>query len=330
MNSRKTGPVPVQQSLWIGKEDPVRDVWTGVLKSALQKHVRRGETDLALPVAAELLKRAKTEFFQRWPVIVAEDVLPGVALLPQLRDNPLGVVRATCRLPKNKETWGLYIAMKADPMQASLLPGFDRPLEASLDGDDPLLAARIAWWLWDVGDRAHVADVLVQRAKPAWCDGQRELLARVAKSYDMCQTMFMLAGAVMIAMGQVGDVSVRVRPVTPSDVEPLASRTVAWYACDTHTAPGSMASRALASRYLPSDVSVAQFKETWFWLESAKLGEPIADHRYYSVDASLMRDGVDPDRARALWARYRPDVQRLVVWAGTKFNIHVVVGVERE
>jgi hypothetical protein len=81
MNSRKTGPVPVQQSLWNGKEDPVRDVWTGVLKSALQKHVRRGETDLALPVAAELLKRAKTEFFQRWPVIVAEDVLPGVALI---------------------------------------------------------------------------------------------------------------------------------------------------------------------------------------------------------------------------------------------------------
>jgi hypothetical protein len=150
------------------------------------------------------------------------------------------------------------------------------------------------------------------------------------KSHGDCQTMFMLAGAVMVAMGQVGDVSLKVRPVAPGDFEPLVGRTVAWYACDTHTAPGSMAIRALVARYLPSDVSLDEFKETWFWLESAKLGEPTADHRYYSVDASLIRDGVDPDRARTLWARYRPDVQRLVVWAGTKFNIHVVAGVERD
>jgi hypothetical protein len=31
-----------------------------------------------------------------------------------------------------------------------------------------------------------------------------------------------------------------------------------------------------------------------------------------------------------LWAQFLPKVQELVVWAGTKFNIHVVAGVERD
>lgn len=311
-----------QPSLFGGaqrEDDEMRSVWAGVSKSALQKHVRRGEVDRAVQAAHEMMRNSRTDFFSRWPIIVTEDVLTGVKLLPQLITNPLGVVAATAALPKNKDTWGLYIRMKADPISAEKLPSFERPLDTALEAGDALLASRVAWWLWEVGDKASVKRAL--GGQP----GKVELFGRIDRMSNVCEVMFSLAGAVLWTMGQVAgsEVEVEVPDIAVADIEPM-NKTVQWYACDGHTAPGRMALSALLKHHAPPHLSLEQLKETQFWLESARLGGAVAEHKFYSVDAALRRDGVMPDEGRELWLQLRPKAQELVVWACERFGITAV------
>ena len=52
-----------------------------LLKSNLQKAIRRGNVDVALKSAKLLLHKSPNDFWRRLPIIIAEDVLPH----PQLR-----------------------------------------------------------------------------------------------------------------------------------------------------------------------------------------------------------------------------------------------------
>jgi hypothetical protein len=255
----------------------------------------------------------------RWPIIAAEDVLTGVKLLPQLRVNPLGVVAATTRFPKNKDAWGLSLVMKADPILAGRDSWVDRAaFEKALTAGDAVLTARVAWWLWNSGRYRDDVIALLSR-RP----GVREVLQRAYRLNDDVQTRFMLAAATLCALDQVAgdEQGVDELPrIDPSDISPVG-KTVCWYACDAHTAPGGIAIRTVAKQAL---IPVAQLAATWFWLESATLGGAVAAHRYYTVDASLIDDGVDPKAARRGWLELRTDATRTVAWACSRYGITAV------
>jgi len=303
---------------------PPRDVWLGVTKSALQKYVRRGETALALQAATDILKLDKRAFFWRWPIIVAEDVLTAVPLLPLVYDNPLGVVEATTKLPKNKDAWGVYTRMAVAPFAS-------RPpvtLVDALVAQDAVLASKVAWWMWEMGLKDEVVSELVGMIGVS----AAELLGAAKKirkgpGPEDCQPKFMVAAAVLTALEQVAgapkQIEVRdylANPLTASAM--LPPHHVRWYACDQHTAPGGMAVRALV-KYAPS-LTLPEVKATWFWMESAKLAGGVAEHLYFSVDESMRADGLDPDRARGRWYALEAHARDLVVWACAKWQMTAV------
>ena len=141
---------------------------------------------------------------------------------------------ATSQLPKNKDSWGVYLQMKRSPILAERVSSCDRlTLTDALASGDAPLAAKLAWSRW-TNSRDGVVAALSLRS------GVSELLRRAARLRDDVQTMFMIAAAVLCAMDQVaGDEGDGVVPrVSPSDIGLLPARTVNWYCCDAHTAPG--------------------------------------------------------------------------------------------
>jgi len=305
---------------------PPRDVWLGVTKSALQKYVRRGETALALQAAAELIRLDKRVFFWRWPIIVAEDVLTAVPLLPFVADNPLGVVEATTTLPKNKDAWGLYVlARDSAPL--------GRPSCALVDAlvaADAVLATRCAWWEWEMGHKDAVINELSGMLLGTDGVAVRDLLTAATKirkgpGPEDCQPRFMVAAAVLCALDQVAsapkEIRVREAPAVTAEAV-LPPHHVRWYACDQHTAPGGGAMRAVA-KYAPS-VTMDKLKAIWFWNESAKLGGGVADHRFYSEDESMRAEGLDPYAARARWYALKDHAIELVGLACAKWQMTAV------
>jgi hypothetical protein len=102
---------------------PWRVERVSLLKSALQKYIRRSETDKAITVARQLLKLpgGRSALARRLPVIAAEDV--GISYIPAAAtdhgewgdDELVGVVAGLSRAPKCKEAYWLAATIWTDP-----------------------------------------------------------------------------------------------------------------------------------------------------------------------------------------------------------------------
>lgn len=292
--------------------------WAAVLKSAVQKHVRRGEVNDAIITAAESLRVAPGSLRKRWPVIVVEDALEGTSLLPQVNDNFLGVVAETASRPKNKEACGLYCEMESKKETLPWFGGAGGEVVKALSEGDLSRVARLCWGMWEGGEKKEVTAILGK------VEGVTEILDRIRGwSTEASEAMLLMAGAVIAATGKTAP-SVVVRPIRLEDVPQMERRRVAWYACDMHTVPGRMAMGAMLNRVIPAGtLTKEEFRMAWFWGESARLGGGEVEHRIWSWDGSVRHFGGDPEKAREVWKMYRQETKNLVRWAAEKNGIEV-------
>jgi hypothetical protein len=290
-------------------------IWYGVLKSAVQKHVRRGEVELAVATAGEMIRLDGGEGLRkRWPIIVAEDALEGASILHLVGRETLGVIEATARLPQSKEACGLYCDMMSGPkIEVPWFGGPDAALDQAMRDGKIVEAAKIAWQMWTTRQKNEV-EVMLGKT-----DHVQVFFTRMRQGHDNdSEVGLLLAGAILAAAGKTRK-DIEVRHV---EQPPTVGKRVAWYACDMHTVPGKMAFNAMLRHSLPSTVTEDDFSRAWFWGESARLREHVTQE-FWTREKNIRFWGGDPDKIDAIWKENRDKARRMVQWAADKFSLEV-------
>lgn len=299
---------------------PWRDERIPLLKSALQKYIRRGNVDQAHAVAARLiaLPGGRSALARRLPVIAAEDV--GVHLLPASLvpgDGPeadtelLRVTRGLSALPKSKEAYWLAASVWEGRLPIGGVSAAD--FREALEAGDHRLAVAIALTAreqraWRSGER------LISLLQHAIMDGPplalaiaRAALEREAKGgFGVGE----LIAAAIIAAIERPDGPI---PVLPSVAPPAAARLrLAWYVADGHTAVGRRALRRVAFRLglLPKLLA-----DLMFCFESVVLGPSELPSRWQPQAVAM--DAVaygwrTHEHGAELWRTIRQDVSSAI------------------
>lgn len=289
---------------------PKDKAWYGCVKSAIQKHIRRGECEGAARMTGELWRLQSAGVKTRLPIIVAEDSLDGAALLPAIEDDPIGVVWEIAARPKNRDGYAIMSAVGSDiPPAPEDWFGIEGKLMSLAKEGKIAEATRMAWGMWNRKQKKEVraalggnpvGDIFLDRAdKPTVFAGEPVVL---------------IAAAVLYAAGKVkGDATFKARGLRTEP--PLLKRSVVWYACDYHTMPGKV---ALNEMMRATGLDEKTVKTAWFWGESAKLG-PMATHEFFNPEGD--HNGMTMEQIRKLWAEIRPRTRDKVRWTAETVGI---------
>nr|MBS3722799.1 hypothetical protein [Delftia sp. PE138] len=263
-----------------------------LLRSLLQKTVRRGDAQLAEIVACRLAERGDSAWLKtRAGVIAFEECWPYGAKL--LNRQPLVILREMASLTKNKEAAGL------GSLAHALAEGDRSVLDAA---PDPVAVKIVAasltrteeFFLW---------------ASRSCHDGERADLLRIARTYFQRASWpwdkaFASAAAYFACLGH---------PLTIEQSPPDAvtmSHFPLWVAVDRHTPSGKAALRRVASQlWIPS----SQLEWSSFYLESASCNErAIGEWWEAEMGWRLRTVHLDMSEAQALWGTARDHVRKEV------------------
>ena len=298
---------------------PWRDERIGLLKSAVQKYIRRGETEKAARTASELLQRSggRSALARRLPVIAAEDV--GIIFVPAAAtdhgawadEQLLGVTAGLSRVVKSKDAYWLAATVWSDPRPISQPTAvrFLRELEAG-DYESALrsaIAARDAK-VWRSGDRVIgvLLDRLGQGPVHARDIGTAALRREAKGGFGMDE---LVAAAIIAAIDQPADAP---RPFPVHRAVPAQRPELDFYVADGHTGVGQRALHRVAIRY---GLPVKTLTDLMFSCESIVLGPAEIPSRW--KDRAVWQETVasgfsSPEDAQRLWNALRPEVAREV------------------
>ncbi|MBM4400801.1 MAG: hypothetical protein FJ045_02500 [Crenarchaeota archaeon] len=256
-----------------------------VLKSALQKYIRRGETEKALKAGKFLYLLAKGSAIDRLKNIVVEDVASATSVVQYLNaeigpSQFLACVKFTADAPKDKK-----YAITANRLENLT----ERQLsQISSDTEDGLVAHLFLLGedkneneIYSIVGRSPVTESLVQRAiKGTYFKGDRFCLYAAALDYSQSPTP-----------------DIKLPNVRFDEIEPIKFGDIDWYCLDFHTPVGRTALNFFISKH--RDIDRVEFKTAWFMGESAKLGGKV-----------LCRFKMDYNKE--LWDKYKDEIKGLV------------------
>lgn len=294
--------------------------WGSCVKSAMQKSIRRGNVGQAVAAARILDAINPTGLRNRLPIIMVEDVLTASELAPRVERDPIGVVAAMARLPKDKDCCGLMNKVYA----AGEGTATKQDLEAAVKENDPFKATLSGWRLWHSGRRRDVTEVLRNELPLFGIPGDvggpvaRAFMGRAMRgTFFEADSMVLIAGAALARMGRIPPVSVSLE-VPPE--EPFVLR---WFATDQHTPPGRVAAGSVAKKL---GIDTELLKQAWFWCESSLLDPANTGKMEWwgRESAALHWAKVEFPQLQKLWSEIRTDLQGMTVWAGRKiFGIEI-------
>ena len=297
---------------------PWRDERIGLLKSAVQKYIRRGEADAAYAAAARLLAmpNGRSALVRRLPVIAAEDV--GITSIPASTfardripadDEILDVVTGLSLItPKSKDAYWL-----AATVWDARYPAGDvsaARFRAALEDGDHRLALAIAldaherrWWrsgprLIDilqsaVANRSESAQTIAAAA-----------LQREAKGG--AGTGELIAAAIIAAIEEDGVDALALPRRAARDQPELR---LAWYAADGHTSVGQRALGRVSHR---RGYSPALLGNLMFCYCSGLVAPPEVPSRWQelgrALDASANGWGTH-EQGAGLWESLRDEIR---------------------
>ena len=294
---------------------PWRDERIGLLKSALQKYIRRGETDKAIAVGGRLLQLpgGRSALARRLPVIAAEDV--GITYLPAAATDHgewdeaslLTVVARLSEAPKSKEAYWLAAMTWNDPRRVHDVT----PVALSRDltkGDHlgALHRVRAAKETrdWRSGQRLMSAlHAHISGAPPHATAIAEAALRREAKGGF--GTDELLAAAIIAAIDRPSDPPPSFLKAARPSNHPIE---LDFYVADAHTAVGQRALRQVALRRA---MPVKLLADLMFSYESVLLG-PMELPSRWKADAQELEARVcgwqSLETGRHLWHSLREEV----------------------
>ena len=311
--------------------ESIRDkAWYGVVKSTLQKHIRRGDVDGAAAMTEELWALQPAGYTSRMPIIVAEDALEGAGVLTRLGYDPIGTAREIARRPKNKDAggvmWALYFQGNPPAMKEDDWFGVENRLSNLIAGgtSTALEACNLAMEMWQKRHKPEVIQAV------GITPNTRVLLDRASKETRFeGEPKMLVVAATLVAAGVVKEnasFSHCPRPTKP--MTEVGHRVVPWYGCDMHTIPGKNAFHRLLTRGVVKPTETASEKEVlktlWFRCGSSELGEMV-QHNWWSPEHAL-KDEIGRTWAQGLemWAAIKDQVREAVVYAAREVGIQAV------
>lgn len=290
-----------------------RDERLSLLKSALQKSIRRGEVELAATVTARLLAMdgGRSALRRRLPVIAAEDV--GAAWIPVATLDPEDdaviprVVAAMARAPKDKAAYWLAATVWEDRYQVARISRVR--LERTLRSGDHRQAVALALAAkatrhWRSGERliGALREAIATRGTEAVQVGEAALIREALGGSGEAE---LIAAAVIVAID--GLVSV---PTAANEAPSPATITrLPWYVADGHTAAGQRALRRVARRHgLPS----RGLTELMFSFESVRISPIEVPSQWASLARALDAEAYgweSHDHGARIWEAIRADVR---------------------
>ena len=270
----------------------------GCFKSAMQKYIRRSETEKTLRAVRSLWRMGKGAAIGRLKIIVPEDTHCAIGLLKHVHDDMteadyLGIVKAVADGPKDKSSCPLAIQMDEDEAMKGLVPDVALIREHLMDRSKLPVVARHAFRLCQMGRQEDVTEMLGNSNVVRTLIGRQ----KAGTVWGDDSTLLVIA-AVRFAQGDY-DASMRPALVEPHTITPLRLDEVDWYALDFHTAVGRPAERIFLSHH--RDVDSKRLRHAWFVNESGKLEGKIIS----SAWDAMPRDS-------EFWLRHAPEIERLV------------------
>lgn len=295
---------------------PWRDERIGLLKSAVQKAIRRGETDLAYAAAERLLALpgGRSALARRLPVIAAEDVgwwwIPAASVDGEGPNAEAELLRTTTGLssvPKQKEAYHLADTVWEERLPVSVVSA-DAFRDALLTSDH----------------RTALAIALAARERRQWRSGERLIrvlaeafadapdVSRMAAESALRReakggsgTDELLAAAIIAAIDRPDGAPATLPTVNPAVASVLR---LPWWVADSHVAVGERVLRRVAMR---RGMSYRMLAELQFSYESVLLGPAEIPSRWrvqaIAMDAVAYGWGTD-ERGMDLWRTLRPEV----------------------
>lgn len=285
-------------------------------KSALQKHVRRGEV-IGAGCAARIMAGADLDsLIRRMHIVIVEDAAYCLGFATRVESDPVGVAMNLASRPMSKDFLHLISLNRTVPLKGGI-----PELEVALRERRMWDAAQIASSMFVGGQKKELLGFFrgAIRTKtegtPALCervDVAEPLVVRLGQGTFWGDDSTLLIGGICAAF--CGKVETPEWTEFPKDFldESFAKYRFPWYALDTHTPPGRAAMTVLKrNRELPKNILTLMF-----WGMSAKFGR--CDHRVWTLEQCLKEEGEELDALNKSWASYEEEYKKYIVWASKK------------
>jgi len=279
----------------------------GCFKSALQKYIRRSETEKALRAAKSLWRMGKSPAIARLKIVLPEDAHCAIGLLDQVSDDMseaayLGIVKAVADAPKDKSSCPLAIAMDEDEAMERLVPDVALIRQHLMDRPMLPVVARHVFKLCQMGRQEEVMELLGKSKVVATLIGRQQ-----AGTLWRDDSTLLVIAAIRFAQGDF-NASMQPAQVEPHTIIPLRLDEVDWYCLDFHTAVGRPAERIFLSRH--QEIDSKRLRRAWFVNEGGKLEGNIVASAWNAVP-----------RDAEFWLRHAPEIERLVRDMMQKFQL---------
>jgi hypothetical protein len=295
---------------------PWQDERIPLLKSAVQKCCRRGETSLAYAAAARLLALpgGRSALARRLPVIAAEDVgwwwIPAASIAcdgPLADAELLRAVAGLSSLPKSKDAFYLADTVWEGRMTVGAVSV--EALRRALAGGDHRTALALALVArdqrqWRSGDRLVrvLSEVIAGGPDFARQIGECALRREARGGSGMDE---LIAAAVIAAIDRPDGELQRLPRVTPPSPVRLH---IEWWMADGHTVPGRRALRRVAVR---RGIPYRLLAELQFSFESVRLGPTEIPSRWRAQAVAMDATAYGwqtHERGMELWEALRVEV----------------------
>ena len=279
----------------------------GCFKSAMQKYIRRSETEKALRAVRSLWRMGKGAAIGRLKIIVPEDTHCAIGLLKYVHDDMteadyLGIVKAISDGPKDKSSCPLAIQMDKDEAMEGLVPDVALIRQHLMNRPMLPVVARHVFKMCKMERHEEVLEMLPKSKVIATLIGRQQR----GTVWGDDSTLLVIA-AVRFAQGDY-DAAMRPALVEPHTITPMRLDEVDWYALDFHTAVGRVAERIFLSRH--REIDSKWLRRAWFMSESGKLEGNIVSSGWDSVEYD-----------RGFWPKHGQEIERLVRDMMTKFQL---------
>jgi len=279
----------------------------GCFKSAVQKYIRRSETEKALRAARSLWRMGKGAAIGRLKIIVPEDAHCAIGLLEHVHDDMteadyLGIVKVVAEGPKDKSSCPLAIAMDEDETLEGLVPDVELVRQHLMDRSKLPVVARHVFKLCKLERHEAVLGMLPKSKVVATLIGRQK--AGVMWGDDA--TLLVIA-AIRFVQGDF-DASMQPAQVEPPSIIPLRLDELQWYCLDFHTAVGRVAERIFLSHH--REIDSKRLRRAWFVNESGRLAGNVLSSEWDAMP-----------RDTDFWMRYAREIEQLVRDMMRKFQL---------
>lgn len=277
----------------------------GILKSAVQKYIRRSETEKALRTAKRLFLMSDRSAVRRMKSIIAEDVLPATPVVQYLNEHTnlrefMGVTGVTAHTKKSGRVieYRSHLEVLADLEGRKRREKLKEIIEETTGVKQTIAEVYKAVQfgetkelVFEVIERNSVTESLIERAlKGTYFHGDLGNLISTAVLYNTRPELF--------------DEIDEKPEVNPRSISIMKFREVDWFALDMHTKIGRTALNIFASQH---DIERDDMSSAWFQCSGNHYEDPVREDAN-EVDEEL----------RFLWNSWGHEIKDLVQYARTE------------